>query len=152
VHVPLDAELFVASQPVFPEFADPWRELTEPEAAERFKSRVTQIVRRLVRELKREIRRAERLINRGHEIAAVLNLTDGRLSALGCFIVAQRASRADLAIRFAAATAAQYRACPLYRLASVALVPGNIESIERLALSNQPPSAPLAGKIALSLN
>jgi hypothetical protein len=152
LHVPLDAELFVASQPNFATFADPWSELTEPEAACRYRRQVRQIVSRLVRELRREIRRAERLIRRGHEIAAVLNTRDGRLSALGGFIVAQRADRADLAVQLAAATAAQCRACPLYRLASAVLFPGNCDPIESLAIETQPARAPISGKIALSLN
>jgi hypothetical protein len=113
---------------------------------------VRRIVRQLVRELKREVCCAERLIRRGRELGAVLNPTDGRLSALGCFIVAQRAGRVDVAIRYASATAAQYRACPLYRQATAALIPGNFDPIERLGFATQPPPAPVAGKITLSLN
>ncbi len=35
VRVPLDAELFVASQPIGAAFADPWSELAEPESTRR---------------------------------------------------------------------------------------------------------------------
>jgi hypothetical protein len=152
LHVPLDAELFVASQPATAAFADPWTELTQPEAARRYRCRVRRIVRQLVGELRKEIRRAERMILRGREVGAVLGANDGRLSALGRFIVAQQAGRADLAIRFSAATAAQYRACPLYRLARAALVPGDSDPIERLLFETQPHSPPVAKKIALSFN
>jgi hypothetical protein len=152
LHVPLDAELFVASQPISAAVADPWTELTEPEAARRYRSRVRRIVRQLGSELKREVRRAERLIRRGHAMGAVLNVQDGRLSALGCFIVAQRAGRADLAAHFAAATAAQHRSCPLYRSASLLLMPADFYPIESLALETQSAWAPLAEKIVLSLN
>jgi hypothetical protein len=150
--IPLDPELFVASQPRSAAFADPWSELTEPTAAGRYMARVKQIIRQLVRELKREVRRAEWLIRRGHDIGMILNVKDGRLSALGCFIVALRAQRADLATQFTPATAALYRACPLYRLASARFIPGNLDQVERFVLDSQPPRAPVAGKIALSLN
>ena len=152
LHVPLDAELFVASQPVLAAFPDPWTELTQPEAACRYRCRVRRIVRQLVRELKAEIGRARRLIRRGRDMETVLCTSDERISALGRYIVAQRAGRGDLASRFANSTAAQYRACPLYRRATAALLPGSLDPIERLACSMQPPLAPAAGKIALSLN
>jgi len=152
LQVPLDPELFVASQPISGAVADPWTELTEPEAARRYRSRVRRIVSRLSWELKREVRRAERLIRRGCELGAVLNAKDGRLSALGSFIVARRAGRADLAARFAAATAAQHRSCPLYRSASVTLIPPDFYPFGSLAVETQPQPAPRAGKIVLSLN
>jgi hypothetical protein len=74
-------------------------------------------------ELKREIRLAERLIRRGAGIGEVLNRSSERLSPLGRLFVAKRAGRFDLAERFAAAAAAQHRSCPLYRPASLALIP-----------------------------
>jgi len=152
LRIPLDAELFVASQPISTAFADPWTELSGPEAARRYQSRVRRIVRRLGSELRREVRRAERLIRRGCEMSAVLNVQDGRLSPLGCFVVARRAGRADLADRFAAAAAAQHRSCPLYRSASLALIPADFYPDENLALEHQPETAPRAAKILLSLN
>ena len=53
--VPLDAELFVASQPVGVPFPDPWSELTGPESARRYQLTVRRIVRRLRGELKHEV-------------------------------------------------------------------------------------------------
>jgi len=150
--VPLDAELFVASQPISGPFADPWTELAEPEAARRYRSRVRRIVRRLGCELRREVRLAERLIGRGREMSAVLSVQDARLSPLGCFIVARRAGRADLADCFAAAAAFQHRSCPLYRSASLALIPADLYPAESLAFEHESATARRTGKIVLSLN
>ena len=38
VRVPLDPELFVASQPISAPFSDPWSELAHPESARRYRS------------------------------------------------------------------------------------------------------------------
>jgi hypothetical protein len=148
----LDAELFVASQPISAPIADPWSELAAPESAERYRSQVRRIVRRLRSELKREVHRAERLILRGRDIAAVLFAEDERLSALGRMIVAWRAGRADLAVRFAAAAAAQNRSCPLYRLACLALLPCDLYPAENLEADHRATTVPRAEKILLSLN
>ena len=123
LRVPLDPELYVASQPISGPFADPWTTLAQPEAARRYRSRVKHVIRQLRSELRREVRRAERLIHRGNDIDALLSVQDGRLSALGCFIVATRAGRTDLADSFADAAAFQHRSCPLYQSASLSLVP-----------------------------
>ena len=123
--IPLDAELFVAAQPIVTPFADPWSELAQPEAARRYRSQVRRIVRRLRAELKREVARAEASIGRGRKLSEVLN-ANGRISALGCFIVAIRAGRGDLAASFVDAASAQHRACPLYRRASLALLPNDL--------------------------
>jgi len=152
LRVPLDAELFVASQPISVAFADPWTELAQPEAARRYRSQVRRIVRQLGSELGREVRRAERLIRRGGEMCAVLSLQDARLSPLSCFIVAQRAGQVELADRFAAAAAAQHRSCPLYRLAILALIPADCYPVESLALEPQTQTVPRAEKVLLSLN
>ena len=90
--VPLDPELYVASQPIAVPFANPWSELAETEAGRRYWSTLRRIVSRLRGELKHEVGRAERLIRRGREICEVLK-AEGRISALGCFIVAVRAGR-----------------------------------------------------------
>ncbi len=152
LRVPLDAELFVASQPISVTFADPWTELAQPEAARRYRSRVRRIVHQLGSELGREVHRAERLIRRGGEMSAVLSLQDARLSPLSCFIVAQRAGRAELAVRFAAAAAAQDRSCPLYRSASLALIPADFYPDRSLAAEHQTQKAPHGEKVLLSLN
>jgi hypothetical protein len=141
--IPLDAELFVASQPIAAPFADPWSELTQPDAARRFRSRLRKIVRRLRAELKREVVRAETLIGRGREI-----------SALACFVVAIRAERGDLAVGFTGGAAAQHRACPLYRRASLALLPGELYPVESDS-AVQPVEyyfEPRVEKLLLSLN
>ena len=150
--IPLDAELFVASQPISAPIADPWSELAAPESARRYRSQIYQIVRRLRSELKREVARAERLILRGREIAAVLNLDDGRLSPLGCLIVAWRAGRADLANRFASRAAAQNRSCPLYRLLACALLPADFYPAQSCEIDHEVETAPRTEKILLSLN
>jgi hypothetical protein len=121
--LPLDSELFVASQPIDGSAGDPWVELTQIEAGRRYRTQVRRIVRRLRRELKREVRRAERLLAEGGRLIISSLSQDGHLSPLGCYIAAERMGRADVAERFAGAAAEQHRACPLYRVASLALLP-----------------------------
>jgi hypothetical protein len=122
----LDSELFVASQPINDSLSDPWSELAQPDAARRYSSQVHRIIRRLRSELTREVRLAERPIRQDGEIRPALLAEDRRLSPLGCYIAALRAGRADLARRFAAAAAEQHRSCPLYRAASVPLLPADL--------------------------
>jgi hypothetical protein len=151
--IPLDAELFVASQPIAAPFADPWSEVTGPDAVRRYRSRLRRIVRRLRAELKREVARAETLIGRGREIAEVLN-AGGRISALGCFIVALRANRGDLAVGFTSGASAQHRSCPLYRRASLALLPGHLYPVGSHSAVQQVEHyfEPRVEKVLLSLN
>jgi hypothetical protein len=151
--IPLDAELFVASQPIAVPFADPWTELTQLDAARRYRLQLRRIVRRLHTELKREVARVEKLIGRGREIDDVLK-TDARVSALACFIVARRAGRRDLAVAFASGASAQHRACPLYRRASLALLPSNLYPVESHSSAQQVgyDFEPRVGKLLLSLN
>ena len=153
VEIPLDAELFVASQPIAAPFADPWSELTQPDAARRYRSRLGKIVRRLRAELKREVVRAETLIGRGRELSEVLN-AGVRISALACFIVAIRAERGDLAVGFTGGAATQHRACPLYRRASLALLPGELYPVESDSAVQQVEYyfEPRVEKLLLSLN
>ncbi len=152
--VPLDAELFVASQPIAASFADPWSELAQPESTRRYRSMLRRIVRRLRGELKREVGRAERLIRRGHDIREVLE-TRGRISPLGCYITSVRAGLDELARSFAAAAAAQHRACPLCRDASGALLAGDLYPVETpFAAAAEDPRdlKPRVDKLLLSLN
>jgi hypothetical protein len=121
--MPLDPELFVASQPISVPFADPWTELAHPGSARRYRSAVRRIIRVLRSELKREVLKAERLIGKGFAIEDVVGRNQRRLSPLARYIVAQRAGRDDLADRHAAAAANQHRSCPLYRIAVLALLP-----------------------------
>jgi hypothetical protein len=121
--LPLDSELFVASQPISSALSDPWSELTQPEAARRYRSQIQRIIRRLRAELKREVELAEQTIREDREIRATVLVKNSRLSPLGCYIAAHRSGRADLAGRFAAAAVEQHRSCPLYQQASAALLP-----------------------------
>jgi hypothetical protein len=150
--VPLDPELYVASQPIGEDFADPWTELAEPAAGRRYGCRVRRIVAQLGAELRREVRRAERRIRRGRGIEAVLSAHNSGLSPLGCFIVAQRAGRVDLADCFVAAAALQNRSCPLYQSASLALLPADLYPVESLALVRELAPQPRAERSVLSLN
>jgi hypothetical protein len=151
--VPIDAELFVASQPISVPFADPWSELAQPESTRRYRSMLRRIVRRLRGELKREISRAERLIVHGRDTREVLK-TGGRISPLGCFIVAARAGLGELANSFAAAAAAQHRACPLYREASHSLLAADLYPVGAHFASHEIPRdlKPRVDKLLLSLN
>ena len=80
--LPLDSELFVASQPLMGSLGDPWVELTQVEAGRRYRIQVRRIVRRLRRELTREIRRAERLMTQaGGSIGSSLSGDAPPLSA-----------------------------------------------------------------------
>jgi hypothetical protein len=129
--IPLDAELYVASQDISSRFANPWFDLARPEAIGQYRTRVGQIVRKLKAELKKEIQRAERALRRGRAVHEVLKPGNRRLSPLGCYITALRADRADLAERFAAAAAAQHHACPLYRSASSPFIPADEYQFDR---------------------
>jgi hypothetical protein len=151
--VPLDPELFVASQPIAVPFADPWSELAGPEAAKRYRSTLRRIIGRLRGELKREVYRAERAIARGRDICGLLK-AGGRISALGCFIVAVRAGQTDLAACFAAAAAAQHRACPLCRPASLSLLPVDLYPVEAHCVAHEvePDLKPRVEKVLVSFN
>jgi hypothetical protein len=128
--LPLDSELFVASQPIAGSFGDPWVELTEPEARRRYRAQVRRIVRRLRAELTREVRRAERLLGEGRRVSVASLCQDSRLSPLGCYIAAHRIGRADMAGRFTRGAVEQHRSCPLYRLASLSLLPADCYPID----------------------
>ncbi len=121
--IPTDPELFVASQPLSGPYVDPWTILAQAEAGRRYRKNVTRIIRRLRRELKQEIRRTEALTSQGRSLSALIRLHDARFSPLGLYITAHRAERPDLAelLRFGAI--AQHKSCPLYRAASLALLP-----------------------------
>lgn len=123
LELPLDSELFVASQPIEGSLGDPWAELTQVEAGRRYRIQVRRIVRRLRKELRREVRRAEELMSHGGRLIVSSLSQDKHLSPLGCYIAAHRVGRLDVAEHFAGAAAEQHRACPLYQVASLALLP-----------------------------
>lgn len=121
--VPIDPELFVASQPIHETYSDPWTDLTQVEAARRYTRQVQRIIRLLQAELARELARAERLIAKGIELSRVVSARKSRLSALGCYIVVSRAGRSDLVALFHDKALEQHRSCPLYRVACSAFLP-----------------------------
>lgn len=150
--IPLDPELYVASQDISGQFSDPWAELAGPRAARRYRSRVRRIIEDLRTGIKKEVRFAERAIQKGHEISIVLKKKPGRLSHLGCYIVARRAGRVDLANRFAAAAIEQHRFCPLYRLACREFIPVDLFPVESSGFGHPFEFAPLAATFETSPN
>src|SRR4051812_25411357 len=77
--IPLDPELFIASQPLAESFVDPWLVLAHRDAGRRYKKRVRSIIRQLKDELRREIRRAETQVLAGKQLATVLRAQDQHL-------------------------------------------------------------------------
>jgi hypothetical protein len=69
------------------------------------------------------VRYAERRIGRGEAIDKLLNTPSQRLSPLGCYIVAHRAGCAALGEQFRVGAVQQHQSCPLYRAASLHLIP-----------------------------
>jgi hypothetical protein len=123
--LPLDPELFVASQPCSGLLADPWRELTQTVAIRRYRVRVRRIVMSLRRELVSELRWSRERLRNGDPIEVVLTARNPSLSALGRFLVASRAGRRDLADIYRLDAQAMHRTCPLYRQACNGLLPQN---------------------------
>lgn len=128
--IPLDPELFVASQPLTASFADPWSSLAQPEAGYRYRRNVRRIIRRLRNELKREIRLTENLLRQGRALSLIIGSRDARVSPLGLYIVAQRTTRPDLAGRLRRSAIEQHHCCPLYRSACLAFLPANLYPME----------------------
>ncbi|MDG3006683.1 hypothetical protein [Paludisphaera mucosa] len=120
--VPVDPELYVASQRVDRDAPDPWADVASPQAAERYRKRIQRIVRQLRSELNHEIRLAEGMILRGRPLGDVLGSRNSRISPLSRYIVAQRALRRDLADHWSRGAAAQHQSCPLYRNASLSFL------------------------------
>lgn len=115
--IPLDPELYVASQPIQSDAADPWTDLTQPSSFERYRRCVQRIIRRLRTEVRRECRLANRQLRSGLAIEDILQANDTTLSPLSCYIIALHAGRNDLASRFRANAEAQHWSCPLYKQA-----------------------------------
>jgi hypothetical protein len=121
--LPIDPELFVVVQPLDGPCVEPWLVLLQPEAIQRYRDAVSQLIRDLAAELRAEVARGERRIRRGAAPEQVLSVAIPSLSPLSCFIVASRARRPDLVERFLEGAQRQDRGCPLYRLASRGLLP-----------------------------
>ena len=124
--VPVDPELFVASQKGNKAYADPWAELTGDDAICRYQNRLRGIIRTLRRELTAEVKLAEDRVEAGQNLGKVLRSPNRQLSALGRYIVARRAGRTALSERFLTGTLEQHRSCPLYKLASAGLFPDGV--------------------------
>lgn len=135
--LPLDSELFVASQPLDNPACDPWTELAQPEAGRRYRRQVRRIVSRLRAELAREVKRAERRMEDPQVDPSAL-ARDPRLSPLGCYIAAHRVGRIDWACYFATAAARQHHACPLYQVATLALLPADLYPLAEPLLHEKP--------------
>jgi hypothetical protein len=123
--IPIDPELFVAVQPPSVGRQDPWVELTPQGSSKRYIRAVHKIVEQLRTELRREVRRAEDRLLRGMTLDQLLATDKARLSPLTRYILAHRAGRHDLSLRLRIEAEGQHRSCPLYRLASRSLLPGN---------------------------
>jgi hypothetical protein len=129
--LPLDPELFVASQAGAVRGADPWMLLTKPEARIRYRARVRQIIRTLRRELRRELRAGERRIAGGMSLETALEIPGRFFSPLGKYILAHRFGRADLADAWWSEAREQHRCCPLYVNACEGLLgPGQYPVLE----------------------
>jgi hypothetical protein len=124
--IPVDPELFVASQPRNSMFPDPWVELTRAESLKLYRKRIREIIRALRNELEGEVKLAEERIHTGEAVSKILLSRNRRLSPLGRLIVAQRAGRFSLAKRFILGALEQHKACPLYRQASLGMLAGDL--------------------------
>jgi hypothetical protein len=149
--IPLDSELFVASQSITGSLGDPWSELTQPDAGRRYRSQVRRIVDRLRDELSREIRLAERRMEDPRITLAALS-KDRRLSPLGCYIAAHRLGRPEMARHFADGAAEQDRACPLYRAASLSLLPAEHYPLEESPIPQGKLSGPRTFRQSIVMN
>jgi hypothetical protein len=118
--IPIDPELYVAAQPIT---GNPWTMLTFGTSIGRYRRRIGSIVRSLRTEIRGEVLRAERQLNRGMSVETVLLPSNDGLSPLGCFIVAHRAGRPELAAYFRGPAGEQHVGCPLYRQACRSLLP-----------------------------
>jgi len=150
--VPLDPELFVASQPMKSGVADPWLDLVGDHAKDAYQRRVHQIIHMLRDELRRELRFAGRLVRKGRPLRDVLFDPNPRLSPLGRYLLAQRASRSDLAEELEGEALAQHRVCPLYRFASLAFVSADQYPVEPARLEPQNAPSPIPRPVRASLN
>lgn len=128
--VPLDPELFVASQVENAPGSDPWLELTRPSSQIRYMSRVRKIVRGLRRELRRELRQIEVALQGGESLEVVLLGPSRGLTALGRYLAACQYGRTDLAYRFRHEARDQDAACPLYRQSALGLIPDHAYPID----------------------
>ena len=115
--IPLDPELFVASQPLSPTFADPWSSLALPEAGQRYRQNVLEIIRRLRNELKRELRLVENLVRQGRASGCWSVRRTPVYRPWGFMLRPTGQARPDLARKLRQSAMEQHNCCPLYRSA-----------------------------------
>jgi hypothetical protein len=135
--IPLDPELFIASQPLTDSFIDPWLVLAHRDAGRRYKKQVRTIIRRLRAELRREIGRAETQVLEGEPLTVVLRAPDHHLSPLGRYITAHRAGRPDLAERFRSGAIEQHHCCPLYSAACSDLLAAELYPVDGAVVESE---------------
>lgn len=77
---------------------------------------------------------------------------DEHLSPLGCYIAAHRMGRLDVAEHFAGAATEQHRACPLYQVASLALLPPDRYPVDTPLGPQEPPAGQRNFKKSIVMN
>jgi hypothetical protein len=130
--LPLDPELFVATQKLGQPWSDPWSDLAGECAQRRYRQRIRRIVRQLRRELRIELRRARGRARRGMTVEALAASSCQTISPLGRYIAAQWAGRTDLMDTLREAAADQHWACPLYRQACAVLMPPSAYPVQEV--------------------
>jgi hypothetical protein len=130
--MPLDPELFVASQTVTSAHPNPERDLIRPEAFERFRLRVRRIIRGLHKELAQELKWLQAQLEMGLTLEQALALPTTRMTPMGRYIAAHRAGCLDLAETFRQDAHRQHLACPLYRHACTPFLPKGSYPVEDL--------------------
>lgn len=124
--IPVDAELFVASQ-VYRGFRrDPWTELTQAGASRNYRQAIRKIVGLLEKEISREIRWATRKMESGASLDGLMASAKTKLSPLSKFYFAREFGRSDLADRYRDDARDQHLSCPLYETAFRNLLPSMI--------------------------
>jgi hypothetical protein len=122
---PVDPELFVAVQVRSRFSPDPWSELTQRRSIVRYLKALKRIATQLRDDLNAEVQRAECRMIRGLSLDVVLETEGHRISPLACYILAHRAGRSDLSLKYRASAERQHQSCPMYRLASRSLLPSH---------------------------
>ena len=125
VGLPIDPELYGASQIPGRLGPEPWADLTQSRSLTRYRRCLRGIILQLRRELRVEIARAECRMLRGVSLDELLETEGARLSPLSCYILSHRLGRADLALKLHSAAVNQHRSCPLYRIAARSLLPAH---------------------------
>jgi hypothetical protein len=123
--IPVDAELFVAVQPV-KGWSDPWGDLASQLALMRYHREVKQIIAQLRSEIKAEMTYARKRFLSGISTTKILTDAADRLSPLGRYILAYRAGLFEMAERIRPDAERQHRACPLYQAACKGLIDDSV--------------------------